>query len=194
MPSVEVLILLSGPVAGGKSSLRGVFVEEYGFEAIRSSDYLAELARSSGRGISRTVLQNLGDELDARTDFQWLLENVARPTILGKPAQRRWLIDAVRKEKQVQMFRDEFGDAVLHVHVRAAEKVLRRRYEARAKADPALMEQQSYELAVAHENEQSARRLILVADIVVDTFILDSRVAAKAIAGRALSAGQVAGV
>lgn len=46
-------------------------------------------------------------------DFRWVVDEIATPSILMKPHQRRWLLDAVRKHRQVEHFRNCFSDAIL---------------------------------------------------------------------------------
>ena len=132
MSPIEILVLLSGPVAAGKTSLRQELMEAHGFDYVRSSAYLKALAAQQNLGDGgRTSLQDLGDDLDLRSDYRWVLDDVARPGFAASPAQRRWLVDAVRKERQIEHFRDAFGTSVLHVHLTASEDVLRQRYMTR---------------------------------------------------------------
>lgn len=160
----DVLVLLSGPIAGGKTTLREELITAHGFEPVRSSGFLRQLAAQRGLGDDRTTLQNLGDELDGHTDYRWLIDQVCSPAFVADPSHRRWLIDAVRKRRQVEHFRAAYGGAVVHVHVTAPEEVLRKRYAARG--DPT-----AYDVAVRHDNEIASRSLGEIADIVVDTSI-----------------------
>lgn len=158
----EMLILLSGPVAAGKTTLRQALLGEHGFEYVRSSGYLKQLMERRGETETRTALQNLGDELDLQTDYRWLLDAVVSTAFEASPAQRRWLVDAVRKHRQVEHFRASYGMAVLHVHLYADEAVLRDRYGKRGDSIP-------YDVAIEHDNEVAARSLIDVADLIIDT-------------------------
>ena len=63
------LVLLSGPIAVGKTTLADFLIREFGFHRVRSSDYLKSLAAARGIRESRDVLQELGDELDYSTDY-----------------------------------------------------------------------------------------------------------------------------
>ena len=169
MATIEMLVLLSGPVAVGKTTLRQLLLKEHGFEYVRSSAYLVDLAAKQGDDTSRSGLQERGDGLDEATDYKWVLDAVAMPAMAAYPEHKRWLVDAVRKERQVEHFRAEFGLAVLHVHLTATEPVLRQRYESRANALGATGDTTPYDAAIAHSNEAAARALISVADMVVDT-------------------------
>lgn len=156
-----MLVLLSGPVAVGKTTLRQDLVAAHQFDYVRSSGYLKRLAEQRSLGGERTGLQDLGDELDRLTDFRWLLDEVAKPGFAAFSDRRRWLVDAVRKHRQVEHFRAAYGDAVLHVHLDASEAVLRQRYAERHDVTP-------YDDAIQHANEIASRSLIGIADLVID--------------------------
>jgi adenylosuccinate synthase len=149
----------------------------HGFDYVRSSGYLKQLAEQRSIGGERTSLQDLGDELDRKTDYLWLLEEVAKPGFSASPEQRRWIVDAVRKHRQVEHFRAAYGDAILHVHLNASEEVLRRRYAERKDATP-------YDVVIRHENEIASRSLVTIADLVIDTELVSSEEAAKQILER----------
>jgi adenylosuccinate synthase len=110
----------------------------------------------------------VGDLLDAETDYRWLLDDVSKPAIVSTFGKRRWVVDAVRKDRQVSHFRDEFGHTVDHVHLFASEEVLRARYEHRQQSGDDYVGDVPYEKAIQHPNEVSARSLIEIADHAID--------------------------
>ena len=79
---MKLLLLLSGPVAVGKSGVANTLIKSHGFTSIKSSTYLRSKAASDGLNESRTVLQEAGDRLDSETDFKWLIDDVAVPANL----------------------------------------------------------------------------------------------------------------
>jgi adenylate kinase family enzyme len=166
--ATEKLLLLSGAIGAGKTSVADVLKARYQFKKISSSGYLLslilpdELREGDQR---RRQLQELGDRLDEETDFRWIVDPVARDAIEQSPEVRNWLIDAVRKRKQVEHFRSHFGPIVRHIHLTAPEKVLRARYTDR---------RGEYDKAIAHPNEVNARSLEAIADRVIDTSDSDS--------------------
>lgn len=162
------IVLLSGPVAVGKTTVTASLMTRLGFERVRSGAFLQQTAERLGRPSNRAGLQALGDEYDENTDYRWLVDDVAKPLVSSKPQQKRWLIDAVRKQRQVQHFRDAFGDSVMHIHLIADEVTLQSRYEARVIAGEEYLGSTPYGVAITHPNEIAARSMLGIADAVIN--------------------------
>lgn len=158
------LLLLSGAIGTGKSSVATEMEVHSEFRKISSSGYLRAYGQRLFPTEERHQLQELGDQLDRETDFIWIVRDVAVTAIEGTPHVENWLLDAVRKPRQVEHFRDRFGHRVRHIHLIAPENLLRERYARRANAGDT-----SYDQAVAHPNEVAARSLKSIADEVFDT-------------------------
>lgn len=164
------LLLLSGAVATGKSSIAGELQGSYKFHRIRTSTFLQRLAEERGIEVGRTTLQDLGDELDLTTDYQWPI-TLAQQQIDVDTSAKKWLLDAVRKRKQVQHFRSHFGPNVLHVHLTAPETVIQERYGRRSDSIDGSQDVLAYSRLISHSNEIESRSLIEIADFVIDTSI-----------------------
>lgn len=162
--TMKKLLLLSGPMASGKTSVGAALQTHFGFQPISSGGFLRAYLTAQNKPCDRSSLQELGDALDRESDFSWLIDSVAIPVINEHQEIDHWLLDAVRKPRQVELFRLRFGDAVKHVHITAPEPVLLRRYTERGGSEIA-----QYQLSVLHPNEQSARSLEGVADKVFDS-------------------------
>ncbi|WP_233842831.1 AAA family ATPase [Dyella sp. 2HG41-7] len=173
--AVERLLLLSGAIGAGKTSVACALMNRYAFRKVGSSDYLKSLIPpdelKEGDEL-RLQLQELGDRLDEQTDYLWIVDPVAISTIQKQASVTRWLIDAVRKERQVEHFRQQFGASVRHVHFTAPDALLRARYTGRGI---------SYDQAVDHPNEVNARQLGKIADVLIDTSVLDPHTIANRI-------------
>lgn len=159
------IILLSGPVAVGKTSIAASLEKEYGFKRIKSSQYLINEANSLGIEINRLNLQNLGDKFDETSDFLWVVDKVTLPVIKSTPDQNLWLFDSVRKQRQVEHFKLNLPPEykIYHLHITASEETIQTRFFLR---DP-LLSQNSYTETISHPNETSARSLIGIADHVI---------------------------
>jgi hypothetical protein len=166
----KALLLLSGPIAVGKTAVRDELVANHGFDYVRSGRYLTEMANKQSLVVGRTSLQDLGDQLDEETDFRWLLDDVIVPAITDKVNVDRWIVDAVRKPEQVRHIRQmSGGPVVLHIHLTAPEAVLESRYEARRALQPQNMDSIPYHVAIEHPNETISRGLYEIADESYDT-------------------------
>lgn len=176
-------------MAAGKSSVANLLISEYGFSRISSGEFLRGLAIARGLDVDRSSLQSLGDHLDLDTDFAWLVDEVAVPA-MGRGCGTNWLVDAVRKRRQVYHFRRRFN-AVTHVHISAPEHLLMQRYIERllgtgADEDAARRE---YSRATLHPNEIEARSLSDVADLHFDTSKMSPGEIAVAIGGDSEESG-----
>jgi len=162
------LLLLSGPIAVGKSAVAKLLVEQHDFQKLGSGQYLEELAEKQGKGTSRAELQALGDALDVATDHRWVIDEIVKVRMAAAPDQKAWLFDSVRKKRQLINFKDIYGRLALHVHLNAPEEVLQQRYEARLANGGEYAGSTAYNVAKSHPNEVESCSLIEVADIVVD--------------------------
>lgn len=165
---MKFVLLLSGSIASGKSSVANELVRQYGFCSVGTGRYLAGLCEEKGLESTRLNLQNLGDDLDTKTAFQWPI-TVASHSIEQNPKIDKWLLDSVRKQQQVANFRDRFGAQVLHVHLYAPEDILKARYDSRLKSNAANLNSVSYAKAIDHPNEIAARSLGCLANLTFDT-------------------------
>jgi adenylate kinase family enzyme len=157
------LLLISGAMGAGKSSVAKELKALYHFHAISSGAFLRNQLPPLVPSTERRELQDFGDRLDKETDFRWIVDSVALPTIKSRPDVDNWLIDAVRKQRQVEHFKICIGSVVRHVHLVAPEGELKRRYVARGNSEA------DYDCAITHPNEVSSRSLRCVADITFDS-------------------------
>lgn len=176
------LILLSGAVTAGKTRIAGLLEREHGFSRVSTSGHLKAMAAQQGITVNRVAMQDLGDRQDIETDFTWPV-TVARAQMAAKPGSL-WLLDAVRKRRQIHHFRAQISGNVLHVHVWAPEAVLRARYATRQAAGEEYGDGSTYEDFVGRPNEIESRSLIKLADITLDTSVLSTEDAVQLILER----------
>lgn len=169
-----VLLLLSGPLAVGKSSIAKELVENHQFSTIQTGRFLLARVQELNGGASRADLQALGDSLDTETDYRWVVA-VAQLAMARSPIVDRWLFDSVRKKRQIDHFRSQYGDKVHHVHLTAPDEVLQKRYEARLTGGGEYSGNTPYVMAIRHPNEIAARQLQKVADYVIDLSRIDAQ-------------------
>jgi adenylate kinase family enzyme len=163
----QVIVLFSGPIAVGKSTLCEILAISYGFRKISSGEYLRANALNRHLEPSRENLQFLGDQFDVATDFEWIVTDAAKPVLEQNSEHELWFIDSVRKPKQIEHFRAAFTN-VVHFHLTATEEVLAERYNRRNIGNEAKEGGTSYVKALIHPNERAARGLGKIADQVLD--------------------------
>lgn len=156
------IILLSGPVAAGKSTLATSLVERFNVLRVKTQDMIRKL---KGTALDRAALQRAGEELDRATDGAWVARELT-PYITDSGSERAILVDSVRLPSQIAAIRRAFGQQVFHLHLTAPEAELSARYAARRTA---MHELSTYTALRADETERSVETLQTLADIVIDT-------------------------
>lgn len=159
-----MILLISGPAGVGKTSITDVLEKSFNYQPLKSSKYLREIANKKNIPITRENLQLIGDQLDDKTDFQWIVEEVAKPQILIKSSNINWLLDSVRKKKQVSHFRSEIGWKIFHMHITASGETIKTRFSKRLLEQDNLEYEQCYEKLIKHPNEIESRSLGKIAD------------------------------
>jgi len=167
---VQLVVLLSGSVASGKSTLGNHLVADFGATLLKTWQLLTEIEPDVGR--DRESLQALGEKLDRDTDGRWVSE------ALGKWASRLpkdaiIVVDSVRILQQIDWIRRGFGPAVVHVHLEASDDDLRKRYAGRKRKD--IQELATYDDVLKNETERAVPTLREKADIVINTTWSDER-------------------
>lgn len=161
-------MLFSGPSAVGKTTVAKALIERSGYAKISTSGYLRGLAAEQQLEPTKAVLQQIGDGLDVKTDFLWVLDEVARPALAANLSIKKWLLDSVRKPEQISLFRAAFPGEVVHVHLQAPEEFLQDNYARRLATDPQHADDTPYQVAIAHANEILSRALGGIADLRVE--------------------------
>ncbi len=186
----KFIILISGPISSGKSSLANELGGSLGLKVFKTRELLVELAKSKNVPYrKRTQLQNLANKLDRETGGEWIAKLVLkkiRSVEAGNPASKEdkvslgVIVEGFRIPEQINRIRERANFKVLHVHITADSNVLRSRFKSRrAQHDAGL----SFDDAIGHPNEAKMQDLELAADLVLDsgrTSLEDSCIRVKA--------------
>ena len=156
------IILLSGPVASGKSTLAQGLGKQFAIRVIRTRDLLESLVARRVRS-QRVSLQQVGDRLDRRTRGKWVLEELDRQ-LRDDTRQTDVIVDSVRMLEQIDVLRKAYGSAVTHIHVTATPEILRSRYASRNDGNGL-----SYDQMRKNRTERLIERLGNTADLLIDT-------------------------
>ena len=157
------IILLSGPISAGKTTLANGLAARYGIHPIKTGDLLRE--RFSRLKATRGALQRAGEQLDTETNHEWVAQDVLR-IVSSLEDDVAIAVDSVRTAAQVAAFREAFGAKVKHMHLTAPLQVLEHRYGSRTGA---LREFAQYTQARRDPTERNVEALASIADIAVNT-------------------------
>lgn len=156
------VILLSGPVAAGKSTLAATLIERYGIRLLKTRQLIQSISKTK---IERGALQKAGRDLDLKTGGKWVGDALVKECA-KLPDGCTVLVDSVRIRGQVESIRDAFGERVTHVHLTSKEKELARRYSLRASQ---VKELKTYKQVRSDPTEAQVESLAEIADILIDT-------------------------
>lgn len=160
----KMIVILSGRVSSGKTTLAGSLASQFGLQHIKTLDFLKELGREVA--LERGALQTLGEKLDRRTSGAWVCDELLKRARQA-PEDSIIVLDSVRILGQVEAIRKAYGLRVLHVHLDADLKVLAERYSTRP--HHGIQELKSYDEVQENRTERNVVHLEKVADVVIKT-------------------------
>jgi adenylosuccinate synthase len=157
------VVVLSGPVASGKSTLTQNLVDRFGFRCLKTRELIRALKPDVPP--ERQPLQEAGDLLDRETGGAWVskaIEEVLAQEDRNVPI----VIDSVRIKDQIDAIRTAYGPIVTHVHLTAPLSELSERYTNR---NSPLGETPAYDAVRENPTEADVESLQKCADVVIDT-------------------------
>ena len=159
---VRRIVLLSGPVASGKSTLAARLAGQWDLLTVNTGDLLkSRIARLRGSG--RAALQHEGDRLDRETGGTWVVEELTT-RLSASTVPPLVIVDSVRQPEQIDAVRNVYGSTVTHIHLTAAMDVLAMRHANRQNTDDL-----EYEAVRKNQTENEVEQLAHLADVVIDT-------------------------
>jgi adenylosuccinate synthase len=161
------IVLISGNVSSGKSTLSDDLHHQFGFDVLKTKDLINRLAQKKlGRELepSRKAMQLFGERLDRETEGTWVLDALNK---LLREAGQSVVVDSVRILEQIWAIRQAYGFAVVHIHLTAPENVLAGRYTERKSTG--IRELKSYSDVGRNPTEAGVNKLKDAADVVIDT-------------------------
>ena len=153
--AVNHVILLSGQIASGKTTLSRLLADRFAYRVVNTRDILAHGQQD------RRSLQSVGASKDDSTAGRWGRDELVRLRERNS-AGVCFVVDSVRTLDQVRWVRETFGESVVHVHLTAGRDILVDRYTSRS-------EGYRYEEVSNDPVEQAVGVLASSANIVIDT-------------------------
>lgn len=161
------IILLSGQVCAGKTTLAELLKKQFGVIHVKTSECIRALKPDVPS--ERRAMQKAGEALDRSTRGAWVLEALRR--CLGQDGERESdsviVLDCVRIRGQIDAIRRGYGNCVLHLHLVADLKTLSARYKQRR--TPGFGELPSYRAVMANATERNVNKLGTLADVVISS-------------------------
>ena len=162
----QKIIVLSGRVSAGKSTLAHALEEQFDAKVLSTKDVIIGTARSK-LDAERGTLQRHGDILDRKTGGAWVASALSR--LVGSlPYDAVVVVDSARIIEQVHAIRRAYGPRVVHVHLEADLSVLAERYK-RKQRQSRFREFGSYTDLSTNKTERRIDRLAQTADVVINT-------------------------
>lgn len=155
------VVLVSGPIATGKTAVANALVESLDADLLRVREVLGTVLGLNGR--DRRTLQEQGADLDKRTGGRWLLDYIDDHHRPNKAV----VVDALRTRRQTAPILEGFVDSRL-VYLEAHEETRRRRYAIGAASDP-VKASVGLDTAMHHPTEAEVRLLRPMAHVVIAT-------------------------
>jgi adenylosuccinate synthase len=161
----RLIVVLSGPIAAGKTTLCDELVGRFEFSVFKTRELIQELLKKvpSERG----ALQRAGEALDRKTKGDWVAQSLAKK-LQQLELRDNIIVDSVRIKSQIVGLRRAFGSRVVHIHLTADEGILAKRYNARIRT-ARIRELPSYKEAREDPTEKGVEGLGDFADVVIDT-------------------------
>jgi len=161
------IVVLSGSIAAGKSTLCTDLVETFSFQLVKTNVLLSLLGEGQV-DFERIALQDFGEKLDRETKGDWIRQALLTMADKSELAlDSNIVIDSVRIEPQIDALRKVFGNRVVHIHLWAPDEVLEFRFKKRKKKK--FVEAGSFAETQKNPTEIGVRRLKEIADVVVNT-------------------------
>ncbi len=173
MAERKIILLISGEIASGKTTLAHKLEENFDFTILKTRSEIKELAKKKLKGESpdRSFLQKFGRQLDKSDDGKWVLNAFQNKFGSALDTQHLFVIDAIRIKEQLKTFRDAYHMIVYHIHLTASPKCLQERFLKREEVNFLSKEEaiEKYYEAKADPTEKNVYKLAEEADLTIDT-------------------------
>ena len=161
------IVVLSGPICAGKSTLADQLYVRYRARIIKTRDLIKQQLPKVNE--ERGALQRAGERLDRTDGGAWVKNALVRfieATQGGTTPTGLFVVDSARVPGQISAIREAYGSVVHHIHLSAPAAELEVRYTGRGTKTK---EFASYSQVRRSRTEKNVGALAALADIVVAT-------------------------
>lgn len=148
---------ISGPIAAGKTTAGRFWQQKFSYEYTRYSEAIDRQLESEGVVPTRETRQEFGRRVYQELGQRWLSRMVVEPYADNEDI----VIDGLRFPEDHAYMIEKFGPAFFHVHIRASEKVRKKRYVKGS------FKVKDFEAATTHMVEQKVAVLARLADATI---------------------------
>lgn len=160
----RMIVVISGPVASGKSLLARALANRFGGAQFSTSELL-KLRMSPEDVPTHQAVQRLEAQLESESDGRWLIDLLVQR--IADTSENVIIVDRATTAEQIAGLREAFGWEVHHVHVTASRDTCSARYEQERGAD--VPSNASYDVLIEDPLEKNVEELAQIADILVNT-------------------------
>lgn len=169
----KVILVLSGEICTGKSTLAKLLEDRFNFRNCKTKDRLLKIAEKKRKGKSpkRDDFQRLGEELDVKGEGKWVLEYFQELFVKDFAEHKYYVIDAARISQQIMHIRDAYSYFVYHIHLEASPESLKQRFLQRGEIQ-SLPPKEQLERYAQYKNDETERKVNELrgeADLIINT-------------------------
>lgn len=173
MAERKIILVLSGEICTGKSTLSYKLAETFNFKICKTKEGLKKSAKSilKGEEPDRSFLQKYGESLDKKNKGKWVLEYFQEVFSGNFQTNNYYIIDSIRIAEQIKHIRDAYSYIVFHIHLEASASSLKDRFKGRydiVGINENIIEER-YNEYKNNATERQVRNLKDEADLVIDT-------------------------
>jgi adenylosuccinate synthase len=169
----KVILVLSGEICTGKTTLANKLEHTFDFKHCKTKEGLSYIAdkKLNGKPTTRDFLQKLGEELDVENKGKWVLDYFQYLHGSTFSENKYYLIDSVRILDQIKHIREAYSYFVFHIHLKASGKSLENRFYQRGeiKELPKKDQETKYKNYKSDPTEAQVNSFEEDADLVIDT-------------------------
>jgi adenylosuccinate synthase len=172
MKTKPILVILSGNLCTGKSTLSNKFAQNDSFQILKSREVLKKIAPEDYVSKFQTVregLINYALELDKHTNGSWIADNLHHEIF----EKGKVILDCIRLISQLEALKRKFNDLVniYHIHLKCSDNILSQRFSDRDenKRNNIEISETDFSEAKEHIIELQSSELESYANLVIET-------------------------